>query len=238
MLSNLVHLRPSHSAWAQRDWRLWRGWVLANAIGELIGLGAAGAIGAILAGMSGATLDAIASLRVAGALIALGTFEGLIVGLAQWYVLRRPFSHVRPQAWVAASAAGAFVAWTLGMIPSTLADFGAAAGDTAPAAISDALMYGLAAAMGAVLGPILGIPQWLVLRRHARRALWWVPANAAAWAAGMPLVFVGASAPPPGGVADIAAVALLTAAIAGAVVGAIHGLALIWLAPPPDRSIS
>jgi hypothetical protein len=97
-------------------------------------------------------------------------------------------------------------------------------------------MYSLAAAMGVVLGPILGVPQWLALRQHARRAIWWIPANAAAWALGMPVVFVGAGSAPPGGLLGLVATALLTAMVAGGVVGAVHGLALIWLVGPLDRS--
>jgi hypothetical protein len=238
MLKNVGQLRHSRSVGLQRDWSLWRSWVVANALGELIGLGAAGAIGAMLASIVGATSETGASLGVAGALIVLGTLEGLVVGLAQWLVLRRPFPGMRRRSWMLASAAGAFVAWALGMLPSTLADVGAAAGEAAPVAISDTMMYALAAAMGAVLGSILGFPQWLALRRHARRAIWWVPANAVAWAVGMPVVFIGASAPPAGGVPGIVMVALLTAGIAGAVVGATHGLVLIWLAQPPDRALS
>jgi len=46
--------------------------------------------------------------------------------------------------------------------------------------------------MGAVLGMILGAPQWRVLRRYASGASLWVWANAAAWAVGMPVVL-----PPP-----------------------------------------
>jgi hypothetical protein len=52
----------------------------------------------------------------------------------------------------------------------------------------------------------------------------------------MPVVFVGASAPPPGGLPGIIAVGLLTATAAGAVVGAVHGLALVWLARQPRPS--
>jgi hypothetical protein len=65
-------------------------------------------------------------------------------------------------------------------------------GDTANSApapeISDTLVYLLAAAMGLVLGPVLGVPQWWVLRRHVAHAWWWIPANAAAWALGMPVI--------------------------------------------------
>jgi hypothetical protein len=218
------------------DWGLWRRWVLANALGELVGLGAAAIVGVILARMIESAVGAFAGLAMAAVLIPLGTFEGVVVGLAQWRVLRRPFANMPWRAWTLASAAGAFIAWTLGMLPSTLIDAGVA-GAGVQAEMSDLMMYSLAAAMGAVLGPILGVPQWLVLRRHVRRAVWWIPANAAAWALGMPVVFVGAGSAPAGGLVGIIATGVLTAAAAGAVVGAIHGLALVWLARQ-DSSLS
>jgi hypothetical protein len=219
----------------QAGWPLWRRWVIANAVGELVGLGAVAMAGAALLQLFAATLTSFASLAGAGVMILLGTCEGLIVGLAQWLVLRRPFPALSRRAWVLASALGALVAWTLGMLPSTLLDLGANAEAAAPAEISDALMYTLAAAMGAVLGPILGLPQWLALRHHTHHAAWWIPANAAAWALGMPVVFVGASSAPAGGLLELVATGLLTAAAAGAVVGAIHGLTIVWLAQPQRR---
>jgi hypothetical protein len=214
------------------DWGLWQRWVIANALGELVGLGAAAVAGVALLQLFEATLATFASLAGAGVMILLGTFEGVIVGLAQWLVLRRPFPAVSRRTWVLASAVGAFAAWTLGIIPSTLIDLGADAAGAPPPEMSDMLMYTLAAAMGAVLGPILGIPQWLALRCHVRHAAWWIPANAAAWALGMPVVFIGASSAPEGGLPGLVATGGLTAAAAGAAVGAIHGLALIWLAQP------
>jgi hypothetical protein len=92
------------------------------------------------------------------------------------------------------------------------------------------MKYMLAAMMGCVLGPVLGVPQWLVLRRHVRRAGWWVLANSIAWAAGMPVIFLAASnvgeeTP----FVQLAIVAGVAFTIAGAVVGAIHGVALVWL---------
>lgn len=90
--------------------------------------------------------------------------------------------------------------------------------------------YGLAALMGLALGPILGLPQWWVLRRHVERASWWVPANALAWACGMVVVFIGAGTVPAEGVSlSLIVILIATLAAAGAVVGAIHGLALMWL---------
>jgi hypothetical protein len=40
--------------------------------------------------------------------------------------------------------------------------------------------------MGMVLGSIFGFAQWLVLRRHVRRARLWMHANALAWLSGGP----------------------------------------------------
>ena len=92
------------------------------------------------------------------------------------------------------------------------------------------MVYALAAMMGFVLGPILGVPQWLVLRHHVPKAGWWVLANALAWMVGMVIVFIGTSFIPPEGMSlNVAFVLLLFLFVAGAAVGAIHGLALIWL---------
>lgn len=70
----------------------------------------------------------------------------------------------------------------------------------------------------------------VVLRRHVSRAGWWIPANAAGWALGMPLVFVAISLAPFGGpLWAILLVVSLGLAAAGAVVGAVHGGMLVWL---------
>ncbi|HZS07917.1 MAG TPA: hypothetical protein VFD58_23995 [Blastocatellia bacterium] len=221
-----VH-RHSRAGW---DLRLWLRWVPANAIGEAGGLGLVALVAVMLARTAERTTGPSAALLIASVTILAGAFEGVIVGVAQWLVLRRPLPELSRRAWVLATTGGALAAWALGMIPSTVISLQADAAATSPPEISDLLKYSLAAIMGVALGPILGIPQWLVLRRHLQRAGWWVLANAVAWAVGMPLVFVGAGSAPAGasGV-EIAAIILATLACAGAVVGAIHGLALIWL---------
>ncbi len=209
---------------------LWVGWVLVNSLAETVGLGAAFGIGAILFPYLSAPGILIA-LATAGVAILAGTLiEGTVVGTAQWLVLRRPFPAIRRRAWVLATAAGAFAAWSLGMLPSTLMSAGTRAGDSAPSEPSGAMVYGLAALMGLVAGAILGTPQWLVLRRHVRRAALWVPANALAWVPGMVLAFVAADFifSASSGVSTIVLVIATLVAI-GAVVGAIHGLALVWL---------
>jgi hypothetical protein len=117
------------------------------------------------------------------------------------------------------------------MLPSTVLGLMAPSGGAAaPAEPSPLLQYSLAVALGLIAGPILGFAQWLALRRQIRHAGRWLWANAAAWAVGMPLIFLGMDLVPwsGGGVAVAATIYLVTGA-AGVVVGAIHGLVLLRL---------
>jgi hypothetical protein len=129
--------------------QLWWQWVLANAAGEAVGLGAASLIGVALAWTVERTLGAdpeqsqraFAGLAMMAVLVFAGTFEGTVVGVAQALVLRRWLKSLRWKRWVLATAAGALVAWILGMLPSTLMDLNAeAAGAPAPE-VSDAMQY-------------------------------------------------------------------------------------------------
>jgi hypothetical protein len=91
-------------------------------------------------------------------------------------------------------------------------------------------VFGLAFLMGLVLGPILGFAQWLALRRFVAPAALWMPANALAWGFGMVVIFAGIDPATAGGFGP-GTVMILAATLlcAGAVVGAVHGLALVWL---------
>jgi hypothetical protein len=95
------------------------------------------------------------------------------------------------------------------------------------------MVYALAALTGLVSGTILGTPQWLVLRRHVRRAAIWIAANALAWVPGMVLAFVAADFIFSAGIRMTTVVlAIAPLVTVGAVVGAIHGLTLVWLVRP------
>lgn len=171
------------------------------------------------------------------AAVALGTLlEGVLVGIAQEAVLRDRLAALGKRTWVYATAAGAALAWTLGMIPSTvmaLTREAAQAPVTEPGAL---VQYSLAAVLGLVTGPILGFAQWTVLRRHVARAARWLWANALAWAAGMPLIFLGMEYVPWGGPPAAAIPAIYgVCGIVGLVVGAIHGRFLVNLVTPASR---
>ena len=215
---------------------LWLRWILANAVGEALGLGGTALIWALSVLNTGEGTGLYAVLLLAAFSVLAGTLiEGTVVGTAQWLVLRRPLPRMRWRTWVLATGAGAFLAWTLGMIPSTLLSLGSG-GEASPAEPGEATVLGYAFLMGLALGPVLGVVQWLALRRLVRRAALWVPANALAWACGMVVIFAGIDLALGGGFSPgIVPILALTLACAGALVGAVHGLALVWLLRPARR---
>lgn len=211
---------------------VWRKWVVANGLGEFVGLTATMAMTAGLFSVNDTMSLGTALLAAVGVAIAGAAVEGAVVGLAQWSVLKESLPGFEWKPWVAATAIGALVAWLLGMMPSTffqaMASGAEATADAAPFDPPLVLQLALAVGMGAVLGPFLGVPQWLVLRRHLPRAGRWVLANSVAWAAGMPMIFlatgmIGAAWSTTAIFATVAAGCLA----AGLVVGAVHGLWLV-----------
>jgi hypothetical protein len=122
---------------------------------------------------------------------------GIGAGLLQWPILYRRI----PQAWrwILATA----LSWLAGALLLLQA---------VPAALQPWLA-------GLVIGPIVGLGQWLILRREVHWAGWWVVISTMAWITGLVLV--------PG--------ALST----GALSGALSGLALILLfrAPKTEKHV-
>ena len=221
----MIHSRSTDS-------EFYRKWIAANGWAEAGGLGGTLVIGYALASSLDRAVGTTAILAGALGAIALGTLlEGVLVGAAQANVLHHRLHSLSRRAWVTASAVGAGLAWTLGLLPSTLmALSGSDAGGPAPVEPSPLVKYLLAAALGAVTGPILGLAQWTVLRRRVRHAAQWLVANAGAWAVGMVLVFAGMDVVPwsLGPIAIVPSIGLVCLAT-GLAVGAIHGRTLLWL---------
>src|SRR5690348_5250581 len=147
MSRTLTHSKEDHGLSMHWDWGLWLRWVVANASGEAIGLGGTLLFTIFLALTATTVLGAIgfAILAVLGGTL----IEGLVVGTAQWLVLRRPLRTLPWWQWALATALGACVAWTLGMIPSTFMFGGAdTGGGASPATMSDLAIDGLAFLMG------------------------------------------------------------------------------------------
>jgi hypothetical protein len=209
--------------------RFWQRWVVANALGELIGLGTVAAIGFLVFQHADEATTTGEALAFGAVFALLGAFEGLVIGLAQWHVLRSILPFVR--GWVFATIVGAFVAWVIGMIPSAVFSL-MSQGDTgAQVEPPLALVLFLAAGLGAVAGPLLAAFQWLSLRKVLSARAWlWLPANALAWTFGMPIIFLGAqSNEVTSSVIVVAALVALAILVAGAVVGAVHGRILMYM---------
>ena len=212
---------------------LWLRWLGANALGELLGLGMTFAVVAWMfsgIGDQAGTVAMLASFFVAAA---SGALEATLVGLAQWWAMHPWFPAITRRAWWLATLVGALVAYVLGYLPSTLMSLGEGASQSQTAEPPQWLVLLLAAGLGAVAGAVLSFAQWLVLRKSAPRAGWWIPANMLAWLVGMPIIFWGIDAAQKG--QSLAQTALLLAGcllLTGAVVSGIHGVALVKLASP------
>jgi hypothetical protein len=206
---------------ARTSRRLWRRWITANAVGELVGLGLTGAVAAAAV----ALLDPRWPVAAAAAIVASGAIEGTIVGYAQWRVLH---DHIPMAArrWIIATVVGALAAWGAGVVPSLAFSDGGGAG----AEPSLVVQLALAALLGLVAGPILGGPQAVALRDRVDRPWRWVAANAAAWACALPVTFLAPSLVSPRAPLAMVGAFAVGAFAAGAVAGAVHGVVLVSLA--------
>jgi hypothetical protein len=207
--------------------------VIANGLGEMVGLGLSGTLTVALVFSNDQRLGVAPGALLTIVLCAL--IEGSAVGLLQHRAMQPALPNLRRNDWWLWTTLGAALAWTLGMLPSTLIGMSQeVTPGVQPAEPSQAVTLLLAAAMGLVAGPILGVGQWYALRRQVAHAWRWIPAQSAAWALGMPLIFLMVDRIAPGAftIADalLAAVMLF---LTGAVVGAVHGLVLVRLVRHP-----
>ena len=199
----------------------WLRWTAYMTVGEFVGFAipaVAGAAGVQLFPDSGGLG---ARLALAVLLVAAGSGEGAVLGLAQALALRRWLPMLSVRAWAAATAAAAALAWAIGMLPSTLGD---------PTTLPPLLLWGGAAVLGPVLLCSLGAAQWLVLRRHMARAGHWVWISAAAWLVGLTVVMTGMSLTQAGDpLWRLVVIAATSGLLMGATAAAVSGVGMAWL---------
>ena len=124
----------------------------------------------------------------------------------------------------------AFV-WLVGMLPSTF---------LAPETWVSCLILeppylatlALVQLFGLGFGGLLGLAQWIVLRRHTKGAWKWIPVNALGWSAGLPFLYFVAAVPVVETSLALNFVATVAVAAAGGLsMGAITGAFLLRLSP-------
>lgn len=159
------------------SWGLWERWVFAISIAQIITLG--------IMGIASIAVSHIGYIQ--GTYTLIGTLEGMILGFAQWLVLRRYIHH--STRWIIATVIGGLFAWFTGLTITVLMTL-------VYAGVSDenkilGFFKGLFL-LGGGLGTVLGFCQWLVIKNQIRRSMWWIVANAVAWSLGLFIAYLGA----------------------------------------------
>jgi len=188
----------------RNEFGMWLGWTLATAAGLIIGY------------LPLALLVNQLELGIARIIVPL--WAGLLIGVAQWLVLRQFLTDCRD--WMFNLTASWVAGYAIGLLVVDLF-----AGSFSGLLISY-LLFGL----------IVAFFQWPVLRREMPQILPWILANVIGWTLGalasqLALTVIFASQP-----AGPLAVTLLNAAITGLIAGAITGLALVYIIRRPERA--
>lgn len=149
-------------------------WTLVVGFGECLAFAIPAAAWGLLASAGAPPVATFLGVACAGA------GEGAVLGFAQSRVLPLFARGIESLRWVRFTALGAGVAWSLGMLPSTLYDLGAPLAATV--------------AVGVVAAPLLVLalsgPQAWLLRGHVLRPWRWVLVNVVAWGLGLPMTFI------------------------------------------------
>ncbi|MBZ5737474.1 hypothetical protein [Nocardioides mangrovi] len=200
----------------------YRSWVVACAMAETVGMTAAAGAAVLADGMAAAAALAVV---VAGGLV-----EGVALGVAQGAVLGRIAPGLSRARYLAVTVLVAGLGWAAASAPSAV---GGGEAEQPPMLL---VVLG-AAALGLVLGPVLGAAQATALRgvvRHPRR---WTVANAAAWPVVMAVIFVGATAPDASWPTwTVLATGTATGVVAGGVLGGLTAPFLPSLSGPSVSS--
>lgn len=142
-----------------------RRWVVVVALGEWLGFAAPATVGAVLFDESAAVL--------VPAVIVAGAIEGVLLGAAQWLVLRSELPRLTLARWAGLTVVGVVAAYPLGMLPSVLYE----SWSQWPFVAQVLLIAGV----GLCVLFTIGAAQWVELRHHLDRAGRWILGTAAAW---------------------------------------------------------
>lgn len=187
----------------RNEFGLWLAWTLATALGMLIGY------------LPLAFL--VSSLDLGVARVIVPIISGILLGLAQWLVLR-PYV-TKSYDWILYNAVGWMVGFTLGLFVVQLLS-------KTPVGLLLGFVF---------FGVLVAVFQYPVLRREIPHLGTWILANVIGWTLGAYLSQLAAGVFFQNSVPTTFTSVLVTVGITGLVAGAITALALIWIVRQPDR---
>ena len=188
---------------AKNEFGMWLEWTLATALGMLLGF------------LPSIVLVNLLDLTFARIIVPL--WAGLLIGLAQWVVLRKYLNESSD--WILAGGASWAVGFALGLL------------------IMNGLTgTGLDGFIGYVLfGIIVAVVQWPLLRREIPNVWMWILANVLGWTAGFYLSQFALDLFFNEPVIDPVASTSVLSGVSGLVAGAITGVALVLIVRRPER---
>jgi hypothetical protein len=156
---------------------LWKKWIFKYSLGELIGIGVAAAIARFLflsypqsEKISGTVLNVII-------LMIAGISEGLIIGYIQWRSLSKLVSDFPPLLWMFITTFATLAGWLFVLPPGIMLI--AFLAKISLISTNNSILYTLL--IGVIFGGMIGIPQFLIMRKYFENAIIWVLSNAVGW---------------------------------------------------------
>lgn len=186
----------------RNEFGLWFGWMLATALGMLIG--------------HLPLIPLVDNIDVGIARVIAPIFAGLLVGFAQWIVLRGYLTS--SSNWVLAGGASWVAAYVIGLF-----------------IVQNLTGSSLAGLIAYILfGLIVALFQWPILRREIPNIWSWILANVVGWTLGFfaSLFVIGKIFGPD--FYNQALVTAISATVSGLVAGAFTGVALVWIVRKPE----
>ncbi|MCA6364255.1 MAG: hypothetical protein IM638_14550 [Bacteroidetes bacterium] len=174
----------------------WLRWTINCALGEVLGIGAAGLIALMVFKLLGEPQTTGSKLLVLFCMMCAGLIEGAVLGYMQWRILRQKLPELPRSNWLQYTMLIAVLGWMLGMLPSLFFfDEQPANTSTSAPPLPGTLFAALSVGAGLLLGALFGLFQWFELKHYVHHSKQWILANALGWGAGIGWIYFFAGLP-------------------------------------------
>jgi len=173
----------------EKETQFWYRWIWSYSLGELFGIGAAAVISRLLVIEYLHTSSGVSTALTTVVLIIAGATEGVIIGYIQWRSLSKLISDFKPKPWMAATTAGAIAGWVFILPPSVMIIFFFS--NFFSVVNQNAVFLTLLA--GTAFGGVIGMAQYVLIRKYFYNAMIWILANTIGWSLSFLLVYFSIS---------------------------------------------